>query len=277
MIEPDMEEQAMKPLAVQAPVHVARVGLKARDAERLAAFYGDVLGLSVVRREADVIGLGAGDLELLEIIHNPGLRPDDPREAGLFHIAFLLPARTDLARWLAFAIERGIRLDGVSDHRVSEALYLHDPEGNGIEVYCDRPRSSWPFNDGMVAMTTEPLDTEDLLRERPAGDRGWNAAPSGTVIGHVHLRVGSAAEAEKWWSNELGFATMARYGDAAVFLATGGYHHHVGANHWRSRGAGVRKIDRAGLAFVELATADGTSRRVNDPWGTEIRLVAPDH
>lgn len=264
------------PFAADAPIHVAKVGLTARDADALAAYYEAVLGLVQLRRTTDRIVLGvAGDgLELLEIERAPSLDPDDPREAGLFHTAFLLPTRADLARWVRRALDDRIRIDGASDHLVSEALYLTDPEGNGIEIYADRPKESWRWNGSAVAMATERLDIGGLLAEPGALAAPWQGAPAGTIVGHVHLRVGDPREAEAWWRDEMGFDTVARYGEQAVFLSTGGYHHHVGANAWRSAGAGRRSAARAGLAFVEMAGRGvSTARTVADPWGTEIRLV----
>lgn len=260
------------PFAATTPVHVGRVGLKARDADRIAGYYKAVLGFDELRRDGKTVGLGAGGRELLEIEQRPGLREDDPRAAGLYHTAFLLPARADLARWTQHAIDSRIAVDGASDHLVSEAIYLTDPEGNGIEIYTDRPRETWAFDGRAVRMATDPLDFQDLMRE--AGGTPWSGAPEGTVVGHVHLRVGDAGEAERWWRERQGLDTMAHYGGAAVFLSSGGYHHHIGANAWQSRGAGPRAADRSGLAFVELLSREAEAESVSaDPWGNEIRVV----
>jgi len=263
------------PFAVTTPIRVARVGLKARDAEGLATYYQDVIGLKELVRRENAIVLGAGDRELLEIEQFSAARPDDPRSAGLYHTAFLLPSRGDLARWARQAADRHIPIAGASDHLVSEAIYLTDPEGNGIEIYADRPPESWRWNGPKVVMTTERLDVADLLSELQRDNRIWDGAPENTVIGHVHLRVGNAAEAEDWWHRELGFDTVQTYGDKAVFLSTGGYHHHIGANSWQSPGAGRRDKDRTGLAWVELEdTRGGKPETFEDPWGTIIRTVA---
>ncbi|MCV0397101.1 MAG: VOC family protein [Rhizobiaceae bacterium] len=264
------------PFAADAPVHVAKVGLKARDADMLVDYYKNILGLAELKRSADRIVLGvAGDgLGLLDIERAPSLKPDDPREAGLFHTAFLLPTRADLARWVKRAIDERITLDGASDHLVSEALYLSDPEGNGIEIYADRPKDAWRREGSQIAMATERLDIDGLLAEPGALERDWSGAPVGTIVGHVHLRVGDPREAEAWWQGEMGFDTMAKYGSQAVFLSTGGYHHHIGANSWRSAGAGKRDTERAGLSFVELTAHDGKAKTITDPWGTEIRVEA---
>lgn len=262
------------PFAANAPVSVARVGLKVRDAETVAAFYRDVVGLAELGREGRVVVLGAGQRPLLEIEEDRAAKLDDTREAGLFHTAFLLPSRADLARWARRAIENGVTIDGASDHLVSEAIYLGDPEGNGIEIYADRARERWPWQDGEVAMKTLRLDFDDLLGE--VGEGPWVGAPDGTIIGHVHLRVGDPAEAEAWWHAEMGFDTMAKYGPGAVFLSTGGYHHHIGANSWHSAGAGPRDPARTGLAWVALRSRRTTGgRTLADPWGTVVR-VEPD-
>src|SRR5690606_33172412 len=140
---------------------------------------------------------------------------------------------------------------------------LSDPEGNGIEIYADKPRESWPWESesGWVGMKTLPLDFRDLLAT-PGGDAPWQGAPTGTIIGHVHLRVGDSSEAEEWWHATLGLDTMARYGPSAVFLASGGYHHHVGANSWQSAGAGRRDPARAGLAWVAMRVEGAQDERV---------------
>jgi catechol 2,3-dioxygenase len=262
------------PFAATAPISVSRVALKARDADTLARYYREVLGLAEIARTPGRIALGAGGRPLLEIEHAPKARPDDPRSAGLFHTAFLLPTRKDLARWVRHAIDGKIPIDGASDHFVSEALYLTDPEGNGIEIYADRPHGQWKWNGSSVDMGTVRLDIPNLLNEVGDGDAGWKGAPENSMVGHVHLRVGDPADAERWWREKLGFDAVAHYGDAAVFLSTGGYHHHVGANSWHSAGAGRRDPDRTGLSWVELASKDAASEKgLEDPWGTEIRVV----
>lgn len=260
--------------AGDAPVSVGSVGIKARDVGTMASYYKDVVGLAEISRRAGAIVLGAGGRPLLEIEEFRNGRPDDPRAAGLFHTAFLLPSRTDLARWARRAIDRQIPVTGASDHLVSEAIYLDDPEGNGIEIYADRPRTAWPHEGDTLKMATLPLDVKGLLGELGPADAGWTGAPDASMVGHVHLRVGNAGEAETWWNSELGFDTMVHYGGSAVFLATGGYHHHVGANSWQSAGAKERDRDRTGLSFVEFRSrnADGESLH-EDPWGNVIRVV----
>lgn len=262
------------PFAATTPTSVSRVGLKAKDAEALAIFYRNVVGLEELSRDGETITLGAKGRPLLVIEADKSAKPDDAKSAGLFHTAFLLPSRADLGRWINHAIANQIRIEGASDHLVSEALYLSDPEGNGIEIYSDRPREAWKMNGSQVAMATERLNIPGVVASVPAGDAGWKGAPENSIVGHVHLRVGNPEEAEKWWHKELGFDTVARYGGAAVFLSSGGYHHHIGANSWGSAGAGRRDSSRTGLSWVEMRSdsATGETNR-EDPWGTIIRTV----
>ncbi|EJM98829.1 putative ring-cleavage extradiol dioxygenase [Phyllobacterium sp. YR531] len=257
--------------AAKAPTYVSKIGIKAKDADLLSTYYQDVVGLREISRKGQSITLGAGETPLLEI-EQATVRADDPQSAGLYHTAFLLPERADLAQWAKRAIDRRIPIVGASDHLVSEAIYLTDPEGNGIEIYADRPHEKWTWNGSTVAMATEPLDVGNLLAETDG--RPWSGAPDGTMVGHLHLRVGNAKEAETWWQSELGLDTVAAYGAAAVFMSTGGYHHHVAANAWQSRGAGRRDNDRSGLAWAEFTSTNAKEEReIVDPWGNLIRIV----
>jgi catechol 2,3-dioxygenase len=282
---------AIPGLATRAPMHIGAVGLKARDLNRLVSFYRDAIGLDLLRSDGHEAVLGVGETGFLYIEHAPDAVGDDARTAGLYHTAFLMPTRADLARWLRHAGELGVQLTGASDHAVSEALYLDDPEGNGIEVYCDRPAESWRWTDNHVEMTRKRLDLDDLLRAAPAADRRA-AAPEGLRIGHVHLRVGDLARAETFWSRGTGL-DVTRRGDGALFMSSGGYHHHIACNVWHSQGAGTRDPHRAGLAWVALDVTDGAalpalSARLGstgysarstaedvetaDPWGTTVRI-----
>lgn len=272
-------------------LRIGGVALAVRDPDRMAAFYRDVIGLEVIAQDGGAIRLGAGGTAFLELLRRPGALPDDPATAGLFHTAFLLPSRAALGRWLAHHRALGGQLDGGADHLVSEAAYLRDPEGNGIEVYADRPPAQWRWRgDGAerrVEMANRPLDVPGLLR---AAATPWGGAPPGTRIGHVHLRVGDVGEAVRFYAGTLGLDLTASR-DSAAFLSTGGYHHHVAVNTWSSAGAGPRDPGRAGLASVTLDVAGGPAlagiaRRagaadpglndpsLNDPWGTVLRLRA---
>ena len=269
--------------ALLRPVAVA---LTVRDLALTEAFYRDVIGLQVVGRDDGAVHMGIGGTAFLDLLHRPDALPDDPAAAGLFHTAFLLPTRADLGRWLAHIGASGQSLDGGADHLVSEAAYLHDPEGNGIEVYADRPRAEWRWTstpDGRrIEMANRPLDTAGLLgmASAPPISTPWAGAPDGTRIGHVHLRVGDTAEARRFYGGTLGMDLTAGW-PAAAFFGTGGYHHDIAANTWQSQGAGRRDPRRAGLARIMLEASGGhlAPGDLDDPWGTPLRIQAthPHH
>lgn len=270
----DAASSSTLPFALTRPLHVAAVGLKAKSVPTLANYYRGLLGLETIAERDGHAMLGAGGVPFLELSAlPPGAALDDPRSAGLFHTAFLMPSRTDLGRWVRHAIETRIPVDGMSDHVVSEAFYLTDPEGNGIEIYADRPEQTWRWSDGkLVDMRTDPLDVDAILRAVPAGAAPYASAPEALRIGHVHLRVGNDKVAEEWWTSEIGLDVVARY-PGATFLSSGGYHHHIAGNIWRSRGAGLRDPARGGLAYVALAGSGVSAERERvDPWGTVIQL-----
>ncbi|WP_182087328.1 VOC family protein [Aureimonas sp. ME7] len=245
-----------EPTAADAPLHIGAVSLAVRDPGRVAAFYGEALGLADQGRDGRAQRLGVGDRTLLELVHEPGASVESPRSAGLFHTAFLLPTRADLGGWLRHAASSRIPVQGASDHGVSEALYLADPEGNGIEIYADRPRGEWPRNGETLAMVSDPLDFEDLMAA--GASRPFAAAPAGTIVGHIHLRVGAVDAAAHFYRDALGLDPMQRMAGAA-FLSAGGYHHHIGLNAWTSRGAGPRAGGTTGLRSFEILAQDEPS------------------
>jgi catechol 2,3-dioxygenase len=253
--------------------HMGAVHLTVSDLERSLAYYREQIGLRVLRRDDGTAELGA-DRTLLVLTEQPGARPADGY-SGLFHFALLVPTRRDLARWLAHAARDRVALQGLSDHDVSEAIYLRDPDHHGIEIYADRPRERW---EGEVAerMTTLPLDVEDLFGELddPATEP-FDGLPDGTRMGHVHFCVADVEEAVAFYRDQLGFDLMARYGTEAAFLSAGGYHHHVGVNTWQSRGAPYAPGDRARLtaATIEVPGTDGAE--LHDPFGIPLILVRP--
>lgn len=274
----------------RTPLRIGKVHLRVRDLERASNFYRRVIGLSVLDRSAGRITLGAGPLPLLLLLGDPAAAPRNPLDAGLFHIAFLLPTRADLGRWLAHAMRGGVQLQGASDHIVSEALYLSDPEGNGIEVYADRQVSHWHGPDGAIRMGTRPLDRSNLLA---AAGGDWSGFPEGGSIGHVHLQVGDTAKAESFYRDILGFDISSRV-PGASFFGSGGYHHHLAGNTWNSQCAGLRPRGAAGLEAVEILPGDpagrdailargesagipvdttGAAPALRDPWGTRMILV----
>ncbi|MFC2969076.1 VOC family protein [Acidimangrovimonas pyrenivorans] len=261
-----------------APLTVARIALTVNDLDKVADFYAGTIGLTPLRRDGETALLGAGERPLIELRRDPAARQRDPREAGLFHTAFLLLGDADLGRWLRALAENRTPIQGASDHGVSKAVYLADPEGNGIEVYADRAPADWPRKGDGLAMGTEPLDLPGLI----AGiESRWTGAPEGTVIGHVHLQVGALDAAEAFWTGRLGLDVTQHY-PGAGFFSSGGYHHHVGTNVWNSRGAPIRADAATGLAEVTLAAAAGHRAKIGvaegetlrDPWNIPVTVVA---
>lgn len=284
---------ALPTFANRTPLRIGSVGLVARDLDKLTNFYRDLLGLTVQERTDKVARLGVGGVTLLEIEHRPDALPDDPATAGLYHTAFLMPTRQDHARWIMHIARSRIPITGASDHGVSEAFYLDDPEGNGIEVYNDRPAERWRWEGDLVVMQTNQLDIEAILTEIDPKTATYPAAPEGLRVGHIHLRVGSVEKAEEFYRGSIGLDLTRRRG-GATFMSSGGYHHHVGANVWHSPGAGSRDPNRAGLSWFTMEAADaGTIDAIGgrlatanvpvdktsggietaDPWGTRIRIV----
>jgi catechol 2,3-dioxygenase len=238
------------------------VELTVADLGRSIDFYGRVLGLRVLARSEGRASLGTG-IELLALVEEPGAR-SARGHSGLYHYALLVPERADLARWLAHVARERIPLSGASDHFVSEAVYLRDPDDHGIEVYRDRPREHW---EGQVQrMTTLPLDLGDLLAEVD-GDATFDALAEGTTMGHVHLSVADIPETVGFYRDVLGFELMVMFANQAAFLSAGGYHHHVGANVWESLGAppappGTARLRHATILLPDPAERDRAAARV---------------
>ncbi len=278
------------------PVH-----LRVADMDRAFGFYRDVLGLQPQPQasNADTVTLhGLDGRALLVLSAAPNARSRPPRSTGLYHFAILVPDRASLGATLRRLLDTRYPLQGASDHGVSEALYLADPDGNGIEIYRDRPRAEWPFEDGELSMVTESLDAEAVLAES-GGE--WEGLPRGTRMGHIHLQVRDLAEAEDFYTRGLGLDLMQRYPSAAAargrasaaFLSAGGYHHHVGVNTWASAGAASPPPDSVGLEHFtlllpDMAALEATRTRleaagarvelhedallVRDPSGNAVRL-----
>lgn len=276
----------------QSSRRIGRVRLKLRDLEAGAAFYENILGLRRISAEAGRVVLGTTKTALLELIAAPAAAVRDPHDAGLFHTAFLLPSRASLGAWLAFAMANGVPVQGASDHVVSEAIYLADPEGNGIEVYADTPTSGWHDASGKLLMTTQALDADGVLG---AGQDGaWQGFPEDGLIGHIHLQVGDTAASERFYGDVLGFDLTKRLPKASFFGADG-YHHQLACNTWNSQGAGTRPLNATGLdgfdlvlrrpedqaAILERAAQaglvveqQGDRAVLHDPWGNSITLRA---
>lgn len=275
-----------------APTRLGPVRLQVADLERSLAYYERVLGMRVLTRGDHSVALGPeGEARVLvELQERPGAAPVPRRgRLGLYHFAILLPERAALGRFIRHLAETDEHA-GMSDHLVSEAVYLTDPDGLGIEVYSDRPRGAWKNEGRQLVMATEPLDVEDLVRA--AGPGKWTGMPAGTVIGHVHLFVGDLEAAAAFYHAGLGLDKVVWSYPGALFLSAGGYHHHLGTNTWAAGAAPAREDDarllewevrvpavadaRAALASladagftVESAEDGGVAR---DPWGTAVRV-----
>lgn len=271
---------------------MGRVHLRVGDLERSLEFYTGALGFDTQWREDGAASLGAGNEELLVLREHPGAERKPKGTTGLYHYALLLPDRASLSRSLRRLIGYGWRLWGASDHLVSEALYLDDPDGSGIEIYRDRPRSEWRWDGDTIRMDTIPLDLDALLTQTD-GDNGDSGLPAGTSTGHIHLHVGDIERARSFYSDVLGFDVTTLWQGAALFLSAGGYHHHVGLNTWAGVGAPQPPPDAAGLERFEIllpdtAELESLSRRLedsgttyerrgdelltSDPWGDEISI-----
>ncbi|MFW5896099.1 MAG: VOC family protein [archaeon] len=269
-----------RPGALPEGTQPGRTALRIVHREETAAFYREVVGLETVSRDGRRDTLGVDDQELVVLIEDRAAPERDPTAAGLFHCAIRVPTRAALGDALR-RVRDGWELDGASDHRVSEALYLTDPEGNGVEIYRDKPRDAWPTAaDGTVRMDTLPLDLEALAAD---GD-GESGAPPGTTIGHVHLEVTDLDVSRRFYVDPVGLGVRQEWGDSALFLAAGDYHHHVGLNAWngRTKPAGGRGLawfelvvpDRSALAGVrDRAEADGLDVA---PVENGIEIVDPD-
>jgi catechol 2,3-dioxygenase len=294
MIEPS--EYGRPPTGYRLPpaTHVGRVRIQVADLERSITYYETVIGFRVIERAGTIACLGPQGAAtiLLEIHEKPGAHSVERRgRIGLYHFAILLPDRAHLGRFLKHLSDIGAQA-GMSDHFVSEAIYLSDPDGIGIEVYADRPRSAWRHEARQLTMTTIPLDVEDLIAA--GGDEPWTGAPPGTTIGHIHLYVRDIDEAAAFYHEALGFDKVVWNYPGALFMSAGGYHHHLGTNTWAAS-APIAADDDAKLLEWEVVVpttrdvADasasleragfrversGETAAVRDPWGTQLRLVS---
>jgi catechol 2,3-dioxygenase len=281
-----------RPNSIDPRTAIGELALTVADLDRSIAFYTGPLGFEVLSREGHEATLGAGDRALLHLTEAPGAAPWPGYATGLYHFAILLPTRGDLGRWLRNWLAHGEPLPGQGDHLVSEALYLSDPDGNGIEVYRDRPRDEWEWENGTVRMASLPIDIRGLLDLAEAEGQPWSGFPAGTTIGHMHLQVGDIPQAEAYYVNLLGFDLVAQM-PSALFVSAGGYHHHIGLNTWHSRGAKPAPEGSAGLRWFTIDFADEAARAaaiervseagqpvewgdgtavVRDPWTNTIRL-----
>ncbi len=257
----ELEARATAPATVISPgMTLGAVHLTVLDLDRSVGYYETAVGLETLERRNGGATLGVAAAPLLELVEVPGA-PPATGYTGLYHFALLVPERVDLARWLAHAARDRVSLTGLSDHFVSEAIYLTDLDGHGIEIYQDRPRETW---EGRVAarMTTLPLDVDSLFAELadPASEP-FDGLPAGTLMGHVHLRVAELAGIIGFYRDALGLGLMAQLGRQAAFLSAGGYHHHIGANTWESRGAPAPPEGSAALRHATLVLPSADERR----------------
>jgi len=248
-----------------APAHVSHVTLIVRDLDRMTRFYQDIIGLKVLSDTGSRVTLGAAT-PFLSLCENTSARLADPRDPGLFHTAFLLPDRQSLASWLAHASDAGVMPDGAADHNVSEAIYLDDPEGNGLEIYVDRPVSFWAGADGAIYMPSDRLDLTSL--PEPSA---WTGAPEATRIGHIHLRTTAIAEAERFWTRH-GFNVTARYLGGS-FFGMGGYHHQIATNIWHSAGRPAPQGPVTGLKSLNLTSTHPAPASDMSPSGAQINFI----
>ncbi len=270
------------------------VTLDVADLDRETAFYRDGVGLTVLAESAGgFVTLGRGDTILMHLRHSPGLKHAGPSEAGLFHTAILFNDRASLAAALVHTAQRFPEsFTGSADHLVSEAFYFDDPEGNGVELYWDRPRDTWIVDGGQIQMDTLPLDPNAFIREHATEDGLARHGTTPVTIGHVHLSVGDTRIAHEFYVDHIGFDQTFDWNRQALFVSVGGYHHHMAMNIWRSRGAGVRQ-PTLGLGLVEITLPtsddvgalserlddlgyilrnDGATIDVDDPWGNVVRI-----
>ncbi len=291
----DLQRIGVQPAGYRLPdeARIGGVRLQVSDLAASLPFYTDVLGFSVLSLEHNHAALGArGGPALVELHERPGARRVPRRgHIGLYHFAVLLPDRPALGRLVAHLSDIGVPA-GSADHLVSEALYLTDPDGLGIEVYADRPRAEWRTRGGEIAMATDPLDVRSVIRA--AGGESWDGMPAGTTIGHVHFHVRTLGEAKTFYQDALGFDTVVWSYAGALFFSAGGYHHHVGTNTWAT-GAPVATAEDARLLEWELrlptsadvsavaanaarsgydVRGDGGDSVITDPWGAHVRLAS---
>jgi catechol 2,3-dioxygenase len=257
---------------MSASLEIISVQLRVADLQRSVGFYAGQLGFHLRERDERTasLALSVNGPASLIVLEDPQARPAPPDSAGLFHAAVLLPSRAALGSWLRTTADAGVRFEGFSDHGVSEALYLSDPDGNGLEFYADRPREAWPVQNGQLQMFTKPLAVPELLA---AGATHSGAPLVGAKWGHLHLRVTSLEQSQAFYESTLGVELMQEFGDSAQFLSVDGYHHHLGINRW----GGVRHRQPSGsLGLTEAVFArSGVEKEnlVHDPDGIAVRIV----
>jgi len=242
------------------PIHpntaIGATALIVPNLDRSLDYYQNNIGLQLRMRDGATAWLGVGGRDLLVLTEQPGARKVQQGRTGLYHFAILVPSRVELARTLRHLIDTRTPIGGASDHAVSEALYLTDPDGHGIEIYRDRPRAEWEFPGGTLKMTVDPFDMQGVLAELNGSEPAWTGLHPGTTLGHIHLHVANIPATEHFYVDLLGFDLMVRYGAQASFIAAGGYHHHMGLNTWAGVGAPPPPADAARLHWFEIRLPD---------------------
>lgn len=272
---------------------IGKVHLQVTDLPASLAFYQNVIGFQVLEQTDNKAMLTADGENVLLTIEQPDpVYPKQGRTTGLYHFAILLPSRKDLAKALIHLLEERYPLQGASDHQFSEAIYLADPDGNGIEIYADRLRKLWEYQNGFLTAVTDPLDAENLLQE--ADDTPWSALPAGTVIGHIHLHESDLDKARTFYHQGLGMTITLTIGGHALFVSAGGYHHHVGLNTWNGKRIAAPNPQSVGLVHYSIQFEDEASLKrsleglenigvtpvreqgslwITDPFGHKIKLL----
>ncbi len=242
--------------ALPPSTRIAHARVRVSNLENAVSFYRDLVGLTVISTDGktSILSASAGKDPVLYLAQDSNAAPRNPRAPGLFHLALLYPERKDLALAFKRLYEQRWPFQGFADHGVSEALYLSDSDGNGIELYIDRPRRTWPYRDGELEMITESLDVDDLLSELPSP--AISTSGSGASIGHMHLQVSDLGKAERFYHAVLGFDITQRNFPGALFMSAGGYHHHIGVNTWNSSGAAPVPEGTRGLVSFALQLND---------------------
>ncbi|MCA1553455.1 MAG: VOC family protein, partial [Chloroflexi bacterium] len=261
--------------SIHPDTRLGYVHLTVSDLERALRFYQEALGFKVHRREGDTAALGAGRDDLLVLTEVKGARRV-PRATGLYHFAILVPSRVELGYALRNMMQHELEL-GFGDHYVSEAIYLSDPDGNGIEIYRDRPRGEWTYRNGRPVMGTEMVDVRGVLGELQGQPEQWQGLHHDTVLGHMHLQVSDVRAAEAFYRDVIGFDVIANLGSAS-FVSAGGYHHHLGMNTWHSAGAPPPPPNLVGLRdyTVVLPTADALREVTERVRGAHVPLEQQD-
>ena len=286
------QQPSLAPTSIHPGTNIGLVTLRVSDLERSRRFYEGILCFQPLELTPGKVVLGGQDKEpLLELIEVPGAPPQPRGATGLYHVAILYPTRPDLGRAMLRVARAGVQI-GQGDHLVSEALYISDPDGNGLEMYRDRPRSTWHWISGQVQMAADPVDIRGLAEEGTRDAEPWEVLPAGTRVGHIHLQVGDIPEAERFYHTILGFDIVAQL-PSALFVSAGGYHHQIGMNTWQSLRGKPTPANHVGLQsyVIAIPTREGLQEvkerliahsvpfeeeedliRVNDPWSNPILL-----